>query len=198
MLAAVKAIAEWVVDTGIDDLGPFGPTVTEPPPGEPPPYPKTPGGPTTANPGPLSSVLRVPEIEAGLIARNVGITAAVAAAAAEWCTRRMAASGLNPFQLCQRLPLFFSGRDVAEATDHDIDALIPPLGYPLWVRLTYKPAGSQTGNRRWFTSRQAPGSTPSRSATAIRREPVRSARRTGNRALSAWCAATGALPTRPC
>jgi len=149
MLVAVEAISEWAVDTGVPDLGPFGPVITEPPPGEPPTWPPRPGAPTSSNPGPLPSILRVPEIEAGIIARNVGIAATVAATAAEWCARRMVASGLSPFRLCQRLPLFFSGRDVAEATDHDIEALIPRSGNSLWVRLTYKPAGTKT---QWYNS----------------------------------------------
>lgn len=53
-------------------------------------------------------------------------------------------------EACRTLPVFVTGSDVAEATDHDLEAI---AGHPEWVKLNYEAAGAKaTSNRRWVYS----------------------------------------------
>lgn len=55
----------------------------------------------------------------------------------------------NAREDCASMPIFFTGSDVAEATDHDIEAI---TGQPEWVKLNYEAAGAKTQSRTWYRS----------------------------------------------
>jgi len=56
---------------------------------------------------------------------------------------------------CKTLPIFLSGSDVAEATEHDLKALSPITGHPEWVQLNYESAEAKEAiepNRTWYNA----------------------------------------------
>ncbi len=71
-------------------------------------------------------------------------TAEAIAAACLWNASRASLDGL---EACRSLPIFITGADVAEATDHDLEAI---AGNPAWVMLNYEASGAKNGSRSWY------------------------------------------------
>jgi hypothetical protein len=69
--------------------------------------------------------------------------AATIAAACLWNASRVT----DGLEACRSLPVFVTGSDVAEATDHDLEAIVR---HPQWVKLNYEASGAKNGNREWY------------------------------------------------
>jgi hypothetical protein len=54
---------------------------------------------------------------------------------------------------CLNLPIFATGSDVPEATQHDRDAIAGDQGHPAWVQLNYEPSGGK--DTHWKDSKDA-------------------------------------------
>ena len=67
------------------------------------------------------------------------------AAACLWTASRIT-DGLDA---CRSLPIFITGSDVAEATDHDLEAII---AHPQWAILNYEASGAKNGSHHWVNS----------------------------------------------
>jgi hypothetical protein len=71
------------------------------------------------------------------------------AAACLWNASRVTNARMD----CVNLPVFVTGSDVAEATDHDIEAIVR---YPQWVKLNYESSAGKAAepyqDRYWFRS----------------------------------------------
>lgn len=69
------------------------------------------------------------------------------AAACLWNASRIT----NAREDCASMPIFFTGSDVAEATNHDIEAIV---GYPAWVKLNYEYGRGKEAyqDRNWYRS----------------------------------------------
>jgi hypothetical protein len=67
------------------------------------------------------------------------------AAACLWNASRIT-DGLDA---CRTLPVFVTGSDVAEATDHDVEAIVT---HPQWAKLNYEASGAKTGSHSWVNS----------------------------------------------
>jgi hypothetical protein len=93
-----------------------------------------------------------------LSAQGKNLTQAAAetiAAACLWNASRIT-DGLDA---CRSLPVFITGSDVAEATDHDLEAIV---GHPQWVKLNYEASGAKNGSHSWVNSVEpCDGATPS-------------------------------------
>jgi hypothetical protein len=90
-----------------------------------------------------------------LQARGKDLTQAAAeaiAAACLWNASRITNARMD----CVNLPVFVTGSDVDEATNHDLEAL---LRHPQWVKLNYEASGAKNGSRTWYNS-VAPCDTP--------------------------------------
>ena len=87
--------------------------------------------------GLLGAEWRTSGLISALKLRNAGLTEEQATVAANECLKLVAAAalGTDPYSECKDKPIFFSGRDVPEATDHDIEALATN---PAWVALNYE------------------------------------------------------------
>ena len=85
----------------------------------------------------LGSEWRVEGVVSSVKLRNSGLTTEQATIAVNECFKRVAAAriGTDPYRECTSKPIFLSGRDVAEATDHDIEALSIN---PAWAALNYE------------------------------------------------------------
>ncbi len=56
---------------------------------------------------------------------------------------------------CANLPIFISGSDVEEATNHDLEAISGLNGatpHPQWAKLNYEASGAKSGTRNWYRS----------------------------------------------
>jgi hypothetical protein len=73
--------------------------------------------------------------------------AATIAAACLWNASRITNGRMD----CVELPIFVTGSDVAEATQHDLEAIV---GHPQWVKLNYEASGAKA-NRDWYQSQPA-------------------------------------------
>ena len=94
-----------------------------------------------------------------LQARGRDLTQAAAMAIAAtclWDASRMSNDGLD---VCKTLPIFVTGSDVAEASDHDVEAI---ASNPAWFKLNYEASGAKNGSHGWVNSvRPCDGRTPS-------------------------------------
>jgi len=81
-----------------------------------------------------------------LSAQGKNLTQAAAesiAAACLWNASRITNARMD----CVNLPIFVTGSDVAEATDHDLEAI---ARYPQWVKLNYEASSAKNGDRDWY------------------------------------------------
>jgi hypothetical protein len=78
-------------------------------------------------------------------------TAEAVAAACLWNASRASLDGL---ETCRSLPIFITGADAAEATEHDIEAI---AWNPGWVKLNYEYGRGKEAyqDRDWYTSESA-------------------------------------------
>lgn len=128
-----------------DDAFPPSPVPGEPPP--PPPYRPEP-------PQTLPGVWDPPIATAAGAIRVLNPGAEISDAQAQTIARRcvwLAAQAELGVSVCGKdnLPIFVTGADVAEATQHDIEALGRT---PSWVQLNYVSSGNQIGPRRWYAN----------------------------------------------
>jgi hypothetical protein len=83
------------------------------------------------------------------------------AAACLWNASRIT----NARSDCASVPVFVTGSDVAEATDHDLEAIAGLNGvtpHPEWVKLNYEASGAKNGSHTWVNSvSPCDGDTPS-------------------------------------
>ncbi len=65
---------------------------------------------------------------------------------------QMTAEGSSESSNCETIPIFFSGSDVATATQHDLKAL---ASHPQWVQLNYEAAASkeERESREWYAGK---------------------------------------------
>jgi len=72
------------------------------------------------------------------------------AAACLWNASRIT----DGLEACRSLPIFITGADVAEATEHDIEAIV---GNPQWVKLNYEYGRGKEAyqNRNWYIGQGA-------------------------------------------
>lgn len=146
------------IDLILAQLPPTGSTVYSP---ASPPTTLTPPDPAVGSPA--ASEGEVCDLAQGLIDANIeevaaGRLAPVAAlVVADNCLfyagRHPASAGVPADRvLCQTTPIFSSGADVPEATDHDIAA---QTLVPAWAMLHYEEASSKLGSRTWYESQPA-------------------------------------------
>ncbi|HXE44087.1 MAG TPA: hypothetical protein VN635_02705 [Conexibacter sp.] len=77
---------------------------------------------------------------------NLAQTAAeTIAAACLWDASRIT----NGLEACRTMPVFVTGSDVAEATDHDLEAI---TAHPEWAMLNYEASRAKNGSRSWYDS----------------------------------------------
>ena len=82
-----------------------------------------------------------------LMAKNGTLTQYQADKVAAQCVWLTARNAMKANTVCAALPIFASGSDVAEATDHDLIAIAKQ---PSWVRLNYLHHTEQSGSRGWY------------------------------------------------
>jgi len=76
--------------------------------------------------------------------RNLTQAAAEAiAAACLWNASRITNARMD----CVNLPVFVTGSDVTEATNHDLEAIV---GHPQWAKLNYEQSSAKNGSRNWY------------------------------------------------
>jgi hypothetical protein len=94
-----------------------------------------------------------------LQARGADLTQAAAMAIAATCLWDASGISNDGLDVCRTLPIFVTGSDVAEATDHDVEAIASNLE---WFKLNYEASGAKNGTHSWVRS-AAPcdGETPS-------------------------------------
>ena len=95
----------------------------------------------------LGPIWRKTAIVSSVKLRNAGLTDEQVSVAVDECLKQVAAArlGTDPYNECVSKPIFLSGRDVPEATDHDIEALATN---PAWVALNYE----NRDRTDWYTS----------------------------------------------
>jgi hypothetical protein len=83
-----------------------------------------------------------------LSAQGKNITQAAAEAIAAACLWNLSRIS-DGLEACRTLPVFVTGSDVAEATNHDLEAIV---GHPQWAMLNYEASGAKSGSRSWYQS----------------------------------------------
>lgn len=121
-------------------------------PGPPPGTPWTPDDVTAPRPVPLPLLPQVDKLADTLVQQNPTLTQVIADELAWQCQWMTAPLGLNAKRECASKPIFVSGDDVPEATNHDIEALAQR---PLWLQLNYRSASETPGDRDWMNSSEA-------------------------------------------
>ena len=119
------------------------------------PAPDTPTVPEDApapRPVPLPLLSHTQDLAGTLMADNPALSQKAADEVAHECLFRVGRMAVNAEHECSGLPIFASGNDVPEATNHDLEALNEPYG-PAWVRLNYRPASETPGSRKWYLSK---------------------------------------------
>ena len=84
-----------------------------------------------------------------LVQQNPTLTQPIADEIAWQCQWLSAPLGLNARRECLGQPIFASGNDVPESTDHDIEAL---AYWPPWVSLNYRHSDETPGERDWMNA----------------------------------------------
>ncbi len=85
-----------------------------------------------------------------LQARGRDLTQAAAMAIAATCLWDASGIANDGLDVCKTLPIFVTGSDVAEATDHDVEAI---AGNPSWFKLNYEASGAKNGSHGWVNSK---------------------------------------------
>ena len=85
-----------------------------------------------------------------LQARGRDLTQAAAMAIAATCLWDASGIANDGLDVCRTLPIFVTGSDVAEATDHDVEAI---ADNPSWFKLNYEASGAKTGQHSWVNSK---------------------------------------------
>jgi len=107
--------------------------------------------PDPSQPRPVGPVGDIFQDETGqlsrrLLAQNATLTQREADAVADRCLRLTARVPRNGDRDCSTLPIFASGADVPEPTDHDLRAL---RSRPVWVGLNYQPRSEKRQYEGW-------------------------------------------------
>lgn len=105
------------------------------------------GWPDSAAPtAPLPTVWPVGDLADAYMLQSGDLSQSQAATIAASCLWLAARANANGRTDCASLPIFVSGSDVAEATQHDLDAIADD---PAWALLNYE-AGGTKANRDWY------------------------------------------------
>jgi len=97
-------------------------------------------------PGPVLG--DVQSVASALMARSSRLTQQQADRIARQCTWLGNHKGINSYRECRDKPIFASGSDVPEATNHDLTALART---PTWVELNYRPRSDNPSAEGWYS-----------------------------------------------
>jgi hypothetical protein len=109
-----------------------------------PPATHPPSPPATAPPA-IADALDT--LTADLLAKNPALTQELAEAVARGCLWEGSAAARFAADYCKRVPIFVSGSNVSEASQHDLDAI---TANPQWAALTTAGTGNEPAREQWY------------------------------------------------
>jgi hypothetical protein len=129
-------------------------------------------------PATLPTYWNASKVAAAILAANPSLTSAQSQVAAKQCLVSMANTmqPTDPYKECTTKPIFVTGRDVAEATDHDIIAI---AGNFSWLKLNYVSGTIRETeiSRNWYSG--YPECTPSQPGKSCDEYPFFSSAQSG-------------------